>query len=111
MTLPSSNLSSVPLNATTVMWLAKLIQARDCQRIRIQRNPQVDAILDATIREITPFNGRENTGAQDIRDQFLHLSSMVEIWLPVSEVVAALEGRTAFIQPSEIPASSARVQQ
>lgn len=83
--------SNTPLTIPTIVHLARLIDARG-KSARYLRDPESDTVLHVVIREVGPFDGETNTGAQDVRDQFVRLSGTMEHWIPVSEAVAALAG-------------------
>lgn len=57
-----------------------------------------DEVRTGVARRVSPYDGSEHHDAPDVRDQFLHISGIIETWKPVEDVVAMLDQRTLFFR-------------
>lgn len=87
----SSTLTSSPLSVETVINLAKLIEsARKGLSVKYF-DPATESVRDLVLREVSTYDGEHyHPEAVDVRDQFVHLSGVFEVWYPVSQVLEAM---------------------
>ena len=83
-----------PLTAQDVAHLHEVVNAADKgATVRWVRDTD-DEVRTGVVRRIGPYDGTGHRDAPDVRDQYLHISGTIEMWLPVMDVVAMLAART-----------------
>lgn len=86
--------STSPLTAQDVAHLHEVLTAADKGATMRWVRDLDDEVRTGVARRVGPYDGNGHRDAPDVRDQFLHVSGMVEMWLPVMDVVAMLADRT-----------------
>lgn len=84
-----------PLTAQDVTHLNAVLNAASAQAtVRWASETDEDEIRTGVARRVGPFDGQSQHDAPDVRDQYLHISASVELWLLVGDVVAMVAART-----------------
>ena len=87
-----------PMTAHTVRNLAHLLNLRD-KSIKWLRTPDADTPFAGVLREVGPYDGNVHTGSTDIRDHYARLSGVVEMWVPVADLLSAIDESRFFPAP------------
>lgn len=82
-----------PLTLVDALLISNLISGLDGP-IKYLVNEDTDSIFKGVARTITQFDGESYSGSEDIRQQYLHVSGTVEMWIPVHEVLRAMMKHT-----------------
>lgn len=86
-----------PLTAVAVRHLATLLEACDRNATLSWTTDGGESVQSAVARRIGSFDGASQTGAQDVRDQHLHVSGFIERWIPVTDALALLASRDMLV--------------
>lgn len=88
------------LSDVQVLTLASIVTgANQGARLRWLPEPDADEAREGTMRRLDAYDGREYTGATDVRDMHVHVTTRAggEVWAPVREVACGVDDRTHFI--------------
>lgn len=58
------------------------------------------SVLRGVARRVDRYDGETYSGGDDIRDQFLHVSSTMEHWFPIHQVLAKVADGSMAIRSS-----------
>lgn len=83
-----------PLTALDVTHLHTVLAAADRGASMRWASEYDDEVRTGVARRVGAYDGYRHHDVPDVRDQFLHVSGAVELWLPMADVLTMLAEHT-----------------
>lgn len=93
-----SHITEAPLADQDVRHLHTILLAAETgATLRWLADYDTGEVSTGVARRVGTYDGVSNHSAPDIRDQYLHISGVRELWLPVRQVVQMLADHTMTV--------------